>query len=466
MPPTSANGGTNNNKKAVRFASGGSRGVEPTSAVAAEDIAVAHPSRAPAAADQRRPLKKRKLEEEVAERGIGDDLLDPVGDAGVDDDVDDDDEYGGGGGVVASARELLDAKRERRTKRRSHAAADDDATATADDDATRIDHRTSLAAEGVPVEPFHMDQERSDGTGYFDGDTYVFRRRRDGDDEEPDAWLDGLDNAAAGGAGENGPMDVKTKQRQQRRRAQDDEEDTEDDGDDDGKSKQSPMDTWTERDLYAQLWAHLAAATDETVTAALVRCGTVLQPPPPKKPRRGIGAVPVATAAAVAVSPEHRKAAQDSLNALTEAANALLLRGEMDVYQMRRSEIAALLALPAAPGVVVVPRRDDDQGSVAWEYRGNQDGAIHGPYSSAEMLGWTRAGYFVGPAAVRVRTVQKAAPASTEVSLQEDLLSDLMDDGDDDDRVKSSSSEDIQPQGLVRGEWMVSDQIDFNKYVR
>ena len=46
-----------------------------------------------------------------------------------------------------------------------------------------------------PVEPFNLRAEREGGEGYFDGDTYVFRRLEEGGramDEEPDAWLDEL----------------------------------------------------------------------------------------------------------------------------------------------------------------------------------------------------------------------------------------------------------------------------------
>jgi hypothetical protein len=67
------------------------------------------------------------------------------------------------------------------------------------------------------------------------------------------------------------------------------------------------------------------------------------------------------------------------------------------------------------------------------------------------MKGWIQAGYFVGPTAVKVRTV-----CEKEKSLQEDLLADLM-EGDDDDEEDNGSNKE-------RGEWMVSDQVDFNRY--
>ena len=110
--------------------------------------------------------------------------------------------------------------------------------------------------------------------------------------------------------------------------------------------------------------------------------------------------------------------AQDSFSEDTEAANALLLM----IYQMQRANIEALLQ----------PRKAIATSSatfVQWEYLGNQDGQIHGPYSSNEMLGWIRAGYFAGPTALQVRTIQ---PACEEKKfIQENQLSDLMEDDDD-----------------------------------
>ena len=55
-----------------------------------------------------------------------------------------------------------------------------------------------------PVEPFNLKAEREGGEGYFDGDSYVFRKLEDGGralDEEPDPWLDGLGGRDADGGG-------------------------------------------------------------------------------------------------------------------------------------------------------------------------------------------------------------------------------------------------------------------------
>ena len=68
------------------------------------------------------------------------------------------------------------------------------------------------------------------------------------------------------------------------------------------------------------------------------------------------------------------------------------------------------------------------------------------------MIGWTQAGYFVGAQQVKIRTIRKE-----ELSTQDDLLSDLMDDDDDVDKAKDAN--------LVKGEWMSSNDVDFKAYL-
>ena len=82
--------------------------------------------------------------------------------------------------------QVASARRERRLHKNDD---DDDAV-----ESTVIDTQTSLQAEeGVEIEPFHMKHEETDGSGYFEGDTYVFRSNID-DGGEADAWLDGIDS--------------------------------------------------------------------------------------------------------------------------------------------------------------------------------------------------------------------------------------------------------------------------------
>lgn len=120
------------------------------------------------------------------------------------DDIDDwnereDGDIGGGCGgngndPLPSQSQLIEAKRKRRQQRGANGALfdddDDDNNNDGDDhlDATEM----SLATDGVKIEPFHMREEETDGTGYFDGDTYVFRKNPPVEDGEADAWADTL----------------------------------------------------------------------------------------------------------------------------------------------------------------------------------------------------------------------------------------------------------------------------------
>jgi hypothetical protein len=66
------------------------------------------------------------------------------------------------------------------------------------------------------------------------------------------------------------------------------------------------------------------------------------------------------------------------------------------------------------------------------------------------MLAWIQAGYFIGEQAVQIRTIAKAA-APESMSTADDLLSDLMEDDEQEDKQ-------------VKGEWTSSNDIDFSMY--
>jgi CD2 antigen cytoplasmic tail-binding protein 2 len=196
--------------------------------------------------------------------------------------------------------------------------------------------------------------------------------------------------------------------------------------------------------------------------------------------------------------------AQSSLNAVTEASNELMLQhGMVDIYQQTRQDLLQLLssdnggelsslhqndldAIAAAPvqhqqppsHVVAVSDESARDASVIveWEYMGNEDGQVHGPFSTADMIGWTQAGYFIGDQAVQVRSIITTSDAATnnnnnQASLQDDLLADLMDDDDDQqdgehvNGSKTSSSATTTPPTVVRGEWVSSNQVRFASYV-
>ena len=172
---------------------------------------------------------------------------------------------------------------------------------------------------------------------------------------------------------------------------------------------------------------------------------------------------------------ERRQMAQDSFNTITEAANALLLKGKIDIYDAKSTDIEAIVKekLPPETADTKIPTNNNGSSNpktairtVQWEYQGNQDGKVHGPFSTEEMLGWANAGYFVGAMAVQVRTITHPPPTSStdSTSIKEDLLSDLLDDDDDDENGNTNVQTSKQPI-LQRGEWIISDKVDFHKYL-
>jgi CD2 antigen cytoplasmic tail-binding protein 2 len=344
-----------------------------------------------------------------------------------DDDVDEwiNDERGGDTDLP-SERDLMDAKRKRRMKRQGTDNIDDEDDGNVEED---DDEPTSLMAErkqqqqlngtddmaaDIPVEPFNMKAERSDGSGYFEGDTYIFRKR---DEEgEPDAWLDSLNN----------DNDDKKGSQLAKPRAAAAE-----------RARDNNMDDWTREELYATI---LPLVSDsENILQALVRYGDLIKrhkKTQSKQPSTG--------------SSSSASLSQTALSQLTEASNALLLQGDVDIYQKTRQAIMKMVPDTPPPPKVMVQ----------WEYKGNQDGEVHGPYSTADMLGWTQAGYFIGAQAVQIRTVQKGNATATEESsktIAEDLLSDLMDDDDDKEEQKKEPP-------MVKGEWVSSNDVNFKAY--
>ena len=409
-----------------------------------------------------RPVKKRKLEK--TDHRMNDDELDDVDEWNPDEDNDgDDDDDGDNTGSIdakyKSDRDLREAKSQRRIKR---VIGDNDDEV---DTTTRIDNRTSLAAEGYKVEPFNMDQERNDGSGYFDGDTYVFRKRND-EDDEPDAWVDSLNDESTKSNDDEKQSEAAIRhdriamQRAELRRKQAVDE------------IDNRMDNWSEQDLYSKLLPHLEG--NETIMGALVRYGQHFQ----MKNRNKSSTKVDAGVAATPKDAERRQIAQDSFNILTEAANALLLKGKIDIYDTKRSDIEAIIQSTtqleathaAVTSDIVLSSNDDGKNAIVqWEYQGNQDGKIHGPFSTKEMLGWVNAGYFVGSMAVQVRTIMQPPPKSLrDKSIKEDLLKDLFNDDDDDDNgdTHTNGNTSDQTPNLQRGEWILSDKVDFHKYIK
>ncbi|KAL7576481.1 hypothetical protein ACA910_017986 [Epithemia clementina (nom. ined.)] len=374
--------------------------------------------------------------------------------------------------AIPGESQTLEAKRKRRLKQQVEKEEFDDNDGMY---STHIDQETSLASEGIPIEAFNMEEEKTDGTGYFDGDTYIFRRGGGvGVNEEPDAWLDSL---REGGDEEviytsNGKLDSSQQQLQQ--------EQSSDGG---GSNK---IDSWSREELYSKL-VPLVSDT-ETVASALIRYGQLI-----KQQQGGKHSKPTSN---------HGDLAKQALNDMTEISSALFLKGEVSIYEQTRNDILRLLGGAASASTSAAATSIHSWGSdendaysgagsgssqpphekthVLWEYEGNSDGQIHGPYTTQQMMGWIQMGYFVGPTAVRIRTVQdkvknKEQPQVQEqqqsTSIGEDLLSDLMEDDDDDikkekgDGEATANSFAVSESSKVRGKWILSDQVNFQQYL-
>lgn len=468
------------------------------------------------------------------------------------------------------------------------------------DDDDEIDTYIKGPNSNCPIEPFNLNEEREGGDGYFDGDTYIFRRvaRRD---EEPDAWVDSLSKesgttttattgAAATASSTStiaGMGRVASKQSTSKGNTGDHE-------------KEVP----SKEEIYKRITT-LLSNPNETVLQALRRYGNVLkqqhhQQQQRKKKKRKQPFTQEGKENQPSQEEKEqedstvKKQAQESFTQLTELADLLLMNGlDSEIYDRTKGELLPLCGddyyherdhtLSAFADADdddnmettrMIPSKEtmddpltkkrkrgsyfdnvDDDDNVTtgagiattstevhgtsssnnqetisptsltakdtrilqWEYRGNQDHAIHGPYTTQQMLEWINAGYFVGEQAVDVRMVRPptttttpSTAAATKRSGDEEkpkartdvdeLMADLMDSDNDDEndekggddhdgavgREKNNDengdkktkweaeaaipSNDVGTEGgevgnaNFRGEWIRSDQVNFLMY--
>ena len=197
---------------------------------------------------------------------------------------------------------------------------------------------------------------------------------------------------------------------------------------------------------------------------------------------------------------------RETVEELTEITDALLFGGETEAYELTKMDWIhryklveyfpnSSLAQPKRPNSFDIDRGhtqtkirvgyfDTDTNNtdanaeqqrtaspkppmseVTWEYKGNEDGIIHGPYTSRQMLEWITCGYFIGESAVDIRRVGSASVSNKSKDGDDakadvdDLMADLLDDDDDDEVApkKNASS--------TTSCWMRSDEVDFSSYL-
>ena len=376
-----------------------------------------------------------------------------------------------------------------------------------------------------PVEPFNMDSERDGGLGYFDGDTYVFRRNRKPIDGEDDAWLDGAsededDNDEEEGGGQMA-LDSITSVRQKKIRVASME--------DNGKKKSKYVsDDDRPEDLGRRLVA-LLLNDEETVMMALARHGGSLRELRAREQKatkkvklmkkRGKllseaseEASDAATNDAAAEMKRQLKieieSTRDVVEELTELADGLLFGGETEAYELTRKDWNHRFKLESTLGRLKRPLDDASDDSniqavkkrhrgyfdnatdaepevsevlteteeVLWEYKGNEDGVVYGPYTSQQMLEWTSCGYFVGESSVDIRRVLPSPLENNTASIGgkegedvhadvDDLMADLLDDDDEDVETAKKSANDNATSTNEESSWLRSDRVDFKLYL-
>jgi CD2 antigen cytoplasmic tail-binding protein 2 len=120
---------------------------------------------------------------------------------------------------------------------------------------------------------------------------------------------------------------------------------------------------------------------------------------------------------------------------------------------------------------------------MAWEYRA-PDGAVHGPFGTAQILAWRAQGFFTGAQQVHMRPLPPAAGAAGAAAAAaaapaavDDLMADFDDDDDDDDdeggagnagksggQAASGGTGTFAAPAPQAAEWTPSDEIDFAQF--
>lgn len=355
---------------------------------------------------------------------------------------------------LPSQSQLIEAKRKRREQQGASSGLFND------NDNHLNEAETSLANDGIKIEPFHMREEETDGTGYFDGGTYVFRKNVPAEDGEADAWADTLmldGNGHIDDANED-RLTIKIARNKASRKETD------------SLTMQEDLDDLSKEQLYKRITPLMGDAM-ESIMEAIRRYGKVAKTKYNSKNRRKQFKLKEQE---TNKNDNSINVAKSHLDNLTGVANALLLKGEVDIYDTTRQAILRMFP-SLSENLRVNDNNDDADTKISkpnWEYQGNEDNKLHGPYTTEQMVAWVRSGYFVETQRVKIRTIHVQEQADEEkvepkLSTEDDLLADLMDDDDEEEEDKrpSKRSKGNRPSLTIKGGWMWSNEINYEKYL-
>lgn len=404
-----------------------------------------------------RPSVLRPSTHKVKNR-VNEDELDDIDDwnAREDGDLDGDDNGVG----LPSQSQLIEAKRKRREQRGG----------MFDNNEHLDETETSLAKDGVKIEPFHMREEETDGSGYFDGGTYVFRKNVLTEDGEADAWADTL-MQNGNGEDDDDNQDRPTISIARNRAAARKETES-------SMTAQEDLDDLSKEQLYKRI-VPLMGDARESIMAAIRRYGKLAKTKFNSKNRRNQQKLKQQETNdndnnnTINVAKAH-------LDDLTGAANALLLKGEVDIYDRTRQDILRMYPSLSEQmqgnnsSTADTKTSSTTTSKPKWEYQGNEDNQLHGPYTTEQMIAWVQSGYFVAAQRVKIRTVsvqeqqadEEKEKVEPQLSTEEDLMADLMDDEEEEEESRPvKKAKDSRSTITVKGQWMWSNEIDYQKYL-
>lgn len=371
----------------------------------------------------------------------------------VDEEVDDvygvDITYDEGGTFFQQGENILHPKR----KRMSH-SDDDEGNGEEGVDANYSllydDSADTFATfRSIPVEAFNLNEERTNGDGYFEGDMYIFRRRKKSD--EDDEWLKSLKDDAQ-------EQYLGGKESEDRKKLAESESDGSEETSTDATRLEDKKLEQAQvlRDVLA-----LLKSPKETVSEAMRRYGRSCRQQLKNQ------------AAGKDTEFNDYTNAKQSLYKLTSLANELvMLYFEHDVYSKSAEELKQWYQVlfseqksqAHSETKYLTPSLVADM-PVQWEYCG-QDSNMYGPFTTEQMMQWLKQGYFLGDSAVRVRKVHSnmlgdlsSIKREKTVNTVEDLVADL----------EESEHEEFEANGQRKNaddQWLMSDKIDFSKYVK
>eukprot|EP01084_Bolivina_argentea_P068355 124433_1 len=308
-------------------------------------------------------------------------------------------------------------------------AEDEDTTRMVEDVGEEEGRADKFDVEGEIIEPFNLRSERDDG--YFDkGGNFVWRKEF----YEPDAWVAGLSEADVE---ESIGLTAEAHARKCEAEA---------------KEADSPLVELTSQQLLSNVLQLLQPK--ENILGALRRLGKA------------------------------RASDHGTFDQLTEIADQLLQRGEVNIYEQTCEELQNNVSRTRSVAFTVNSNNHTTSSDITatsgvkFQYRG-RDGQIHGPYPLDQMQQWATAGYFSGDNVVMMRAV-RMPEVQTESAQKVEDASGLMADLEDDDEDDSDKRTDVQTSGSqetknnagtttgqqqqIRDEWFPSDSVDFSKF--